>query len=605
MNRKKWHSQSPARLAGLALLVVLGLGGLALTSASTAAAPFIKKWSERKADRLLAQQEERREVLDAALARSAENDEMLRSVTAERREAVLAARERFYEERTYEPAWIDDGRPRSEVTDYLELLGRVDELGLVPGVYAAERLRAASEGGRRAWRRKSLDELMDLDVALTTSFMLFTFDNVEGRIDPRELDVEWYTENRKIDPAVLLAETLEGAGVERLEEIMLPWTERSKELRELLAHYRKLAADGGWEPVPEGDVLEVGDEVQRERLDALVERLLVEGDLEAQEAEAIRAAWPAPGSAPAEGAGSAERPIYDERLQAAVERFQTRNGLEIDGKFGPNTAAMMNISAEERVRQIEVNLERLRWMPEEEDGRRIMVNIPDFRLEAFDEKGEKVLEMPVVVGRETWPTPVFHDQMTYVEINPTWNVPMSIAVSETLQEVRKDPSYLAEKNFEVLTPEGEPVDPSSIDWSSVSAEGFPYRFRQRPGPDNALGQIKFMFPNQFNVYLHDTPAEKGFEVADRSLSHGCVRVERPLDLAEYVFAPKPEWSKERVAEVIASREITRVSLDEPLPVFLLYQTAFLGEDGRPHFRRDVYDQDKVLGEALERLHRRG
>ncbi|MEZ5330648.1 MAG: L,D-transpeptidase family protein [Thermoanaerobaculia bacterium] len=225
---------------------------------------------------------------------------------------------------------------------------------------------------------------------------------------------------------------------------------------------------------------------------------------------------------------------------------------------------------------------------------------PAFELEAFD-GGRPVLEMPIVVGRTDWMTPLFRDEMAVVEINPYWNVPPSIAAAEVLPEAREDLDAFLARGYEVLSGRGEDasvLDPRTVRWNDLDPENLDLRFRQVPGPTNALGNIKFLFPNQYNVYLHDTPADRAFAETERALSHGCVRVSRPLDLAAWVFAHEDGWDRARVEEVIDSGVHTAVALDEPIPVYILYWTAYV-EDGEPQFRDDIYGIDAALEESLE------
>lgn len=267
-------------------------------------------------------------------------------------------------------------------------------------------------------------------------------------------------------------------------------------------------------------------------------------------------------------------------MVTAVAHFQARHGLAVDSIVGPATRRALNVSAEHRVRQIEASLERLRWLPPRLGERHIEVNIPAFQLDAYTE-GKRVLSMPVVVGAEYQgrATPIFADTMRYVVINPYWNVPESIASSELWPKQRRDPSYFRRNGYEVV----------HASWGTY--------VRQLPGPDNALGHIKFIFPNDFNVYLHDTPADALFGERVRAFSHGCVRVERPLALAQYVLGPQG-WDSARVRDSIATARRERVDLQAGLPVYIIYLTATPALDGTMTFRNDLYDYDAKLLDQL-------
>jgi murein L,D-transpeptidase YcbB/YkuD len=291
--------------------------------------------------------------------------------------------------------------------------------------------------------------------------------------------------------------------------------------------------------------------------------------------------------------------IYGRDLQEAVKRFQRRHGLADDGVVGPALAAEMNVPVEARIRQIELNMERWRWLPRDLGDPYILVNIPEMRLDV-SEHGTSSLTMRVVVGKPETQTPIFSDRMTYLVFAPVWNIPDDIAEKETLPSALNDPGFLNRMNMEVVDRSGNHVDPASIDLTSPEK----YRFRQRPGGSNALGLVKFMFPNQFNVYLHDTPADSLFARASRSFSHGCVRLEEPEKLAAYVLRDQPEWTADRIQEAMHGGEERIVKLKKAIPVYLGYWTARVTADRQVQFRKDVYGIDaSQLAKLTERLKR--
>jgi murein L,D-transpeptidase YcbB/YkuD len=283
-----------------------------------------------------------------------------------------------------------------------------------------------------------------------------------------------------------------------------------------------------------------------------------------------------------------------------VKRFERRHGLNEDGLLTPAVLAEMNVPVDQRIRQIELNLERWRWLPRDLGDRYIVVNIPAYRLDLWDGSSPS-LSMRVVVGKEDSPTPIFGDRMTYLVFSPYWNVPPDIARDETLPSIMKDPAFLQKANMEVTDPDGNPVDPGSIDLTDPTR----YRFRQRPGGANSLGLVKFMFPNQYNVYLHDTPTDTLFARASRSFSHGCVRVEKPEDLAAAVLRDQPDWTLDRIREAMHGDEEKIVKLRTPLPVYIGYWTAGVTPDGLVSFARDVYgidaSQAALVAERMARL----
>ncbi len=335
--------------------------------------------------------------------------------------------------------------------------------------------------------------------------------------------------------------------------------------------------------MPPGKPLARGD--RGERVAALRERLRATGELHASK--------------------NAE-PVYDDNVAEAVARFRVRHGLQADSIVDGATLSALNVPVERRIMQIEVNLDRYRWLPAEFEKRYLMVNIPDFHLYGY-EGGRERLEQRVIVGEEYQnATPVFADSMTYLVFRPEWNVPSSILVNEMLPKLREDIYDLAGHGFEVVDTQADTLvrDLSSIDWDDVDPAQLPYRVRQRSGESNSLGLVKFMFPNRFNIYLHDTPSRKLFDQPVRTLSHGCVRVEKPVELADFVLDGQGDWDEKSIREAMEDPKATRgraVSLERPVPVYILYLTAFM-RGGELHFRNDPYGKDrramKSLGQPL-------
>ncbi|HZC01403.1 MAG TPA: L,D-transpeptidase family protein, partial [Gammaproteobacteria bacterium] len=279
-----------------------------------------------------------------------------------------------------------------------------------------------------------------------------------------------------------------------------------------------------------------------------------------------------------------------------------RHGLAADGVVGASTLAALNVPVGARIRQIELNMERWRWLPQDLGERYILVNIANFALDVV-ENGQSVLTMRVVAGKPTRRTPFFSAQMTYVVLSPHWYVPPTIAIQDKLPLIRRDPKYMARQNLKIFSdgPGGATrVDPRAIDWSSVSARNFPYRLRQDPGPRNALGRVKFMFPNSYHVYLHDTPSRELFARAERAFSSGCIRLEKPIELAEYLLRDDPRWSRQSILSSIDRGREQVVHLPAPIPVHLFYWTTWMSDEGVVHFRKDIYERDHVLDGALQK-----
>lgn len=488
---------------------------------------------------------------------------------------------RFYERRVYRPAWSDDQGPLPVVEDLIRPIRQADGEGLRPEDYHLARIeKTLAETRENQARKRALNprRLVDLDLLLTDAFLIYGAHLLSGRINPETIHAEWFAVRREADLAEVLQNALDRREIVAELKSLMPPQDGYARMREALARYRGLAGQGGWTPVPEGPKLQKGD--RHERVVALRNRLMVTHDL---------------------GADPPEDPeLFDENLDQAVHHFQTRHGLDVDGVVGPATLAALNVTASERVQQIEVNMERWRWLPQHLGKRYILVNIANFELDVV-EGDELVMDMRVIVGRTYRRTPVFSDRMTYLVLNPYWHVPHSIATQDMLPLIRKDPDYFSKQNIKVFQGWGRDaaqLDPATIDWSKVTARTFGYRFRQEPGPNNALGRVKFMFPNQFNVYLHDTPARELFKRAERGFSSGCIRIEKPLQLAEYVLQGDPRWTSQAIRAALDRRVEQTVRLPEPVPVHLLYWTAWATRDGTIHFRGDIYGRDTPLAEAL-------
>ncbi len=487
----------------------------------------------------------------------------------------------FYERRAYRPAWSDDDGLLPQAYDLIRSIQQADQEGLRPGDYHLNSIEpAVKEIGQNQSNRGTLDprRLVDLDLLLTDAFLIYGAHLLAGKVNPETFDREWHANRRESDIAGVLSTALDSNQIRRSLKSLLPPQSGYAKLARALAQYRRITAEGGWSPVPDGPKLQKGD--NGERVLALRQRIIISGDLPHE----------------THGDGS----LFDEGLEQAVRRFQGRHGLDVDGAVGPDTLAALNVPVEDRIRQIELNMERWRWLPQDLGKRHILVNIANFELEVFEED-QRVMVIRVVVGKGYRRTPVFSDKMTYVVMCPYWHIPQNIAVQDKLPLIQKNPNYLVQqrmKVFEGWGSDAREVDPKTIDWSRVTEKNFTFRLRQDPGPWNALGRVKFMFPNKFNVYLHDTPSQELFSKTTRAFSSGCIRLERPIDLAEYVLRGNLNWGRERILAAIGKNVEQTVPLPEPIPVHVLYWTAWVGEDRAVHFRSDIYGRDNLLDKAL-------
>ena len=425
-------------------------------------------------------------------------------------------------------------------------------------------------------RQADLRQVAEAELYWSAGFLKYAQDLKKGRFLPTKMDSKLYWHPKEVDMTAALQLLAALGQVDQFFDQWEPQIPTYKALKIALADYLVLQSKGGWPTVKAVDLMKPG-ETNADVVPSLRSRLAV-----------------------TDGAKLAASPdadaVFDEDLVKALKRFQVRHGLDADGVLGKKTLFQLNIPIDARIRQIELFMERLRWMPEDLGPHYIQVNIAGFELKNV-KNGTLVDLMRVVVGKPYHQTPVFSKRMTYVELNPYWNVPRSIAINEELAHLQQAAGARAAKGFEALIND-KPVPVTSINWSQYSKSNFPFRLRQKPGDGNALGRVKFMFPNQFNVYMHDTPARSLFSQADRAFSHGCIRLARPVDLAVEVLSQVPGWTRERIDAVLASKKNTTVSLKEPIDVHIIYSTAWRDPDGDVQFRADIYRRDVKLYSAL-------
>jgi murein L,D-transpeptidase YcbB/YkuD len=412
------------------------------------------------------------------------------------------------------------------------------------------------------------------DSAITDFYVRYAKAVGFGQIEPRAARMVWDILRTPFAPDAALAELNKGRLEDALASLPPPYPGYGR-LVDALAHYREIAARGGWPQIPKGRVLALGKGGARVPL--LRRRLAAVGDYADSNVHAQ---------------------VFDRRLERAVTRFQRRHGLEPDGLVGSKTLAALNVPVGQRIAQIIANMERWRWLPRTLPLPRLEVNVAAAMLRVVGpERG--VLRMRVVVGSPRHPTPMLQAAIRNVVLNPPWNVPVSIWRNEILPGLRRDPEYLAARNMRIV---GRTDDPYGrrIDWQRNDQVPAGIRIRQDPGPSNALGRIKFDVPNRFDVYLHDTPGRAAFRKADRALSHGCVRLQKPDALLAYLFRsqnPKPRLAREDEGKPQATRT---VAVAAPLPVFLLYRTAFVSGEGVVQFRKDIYGHDARMTALLAR-----
>ncbi|SLN59053.1 L,D-transpeptidase family protein [Oceanibacterium hippocampi] len=473
----------------------------------------------------------------------------------------------FYAARDHEPVWVSDKAvlPRAVALD--RVLRAAAEEGLDPDDYGADATHALLSASSPPY-------LIDLEVRLSQALLDYAADLGAGRLKPSQVDEELFVYPQDIPPLAIWEAALANPDIATTLASFAPQHPDYDRLKGALARYRAIAEAGGWPRVASGSALKPG--MRDGRVAAIRKRLQATGEL-------------ADDSAPAAG----ETDLYDGEIVTAIRRFQSRQGLDSDGVVGEKTRAALDTPVQARINQIQINLERLRWMSDERGERHIIVNLADFTLQIVD-RGLPVFESRVVVGAPFHRTPVFSDRMRYLEINPYWNVPTSIARKELLPKFRRSPAEIDKAGYEFVHSD-RVVPAATVD---LAARPFPYLIRQRPGDQNALGRVKFMFPNKFNIYLHDTPSKSLFAKTERTFSHGCIRVARPIDLAVALLADSGDWSEAKVRAAIERGDRQVVNLRVPVPVHIVYLTAWVDDVGLVQFRNDVYGRDALLARAL-------
>ena len=422
-------------------------------------------------------------------------------------------------------------------------------------------------------------DIASLELLLTDAFIHLSMNLATGKTDAGIIDPNWKASRRELsmDWGKFTDSTLQNNRIIVNLQNLTPRHREYNNLKKALAQYRRIEDKGGW-----GSFISVLPKLELGMWDADIalvrNRLAITQGIIKDEID--------------------DNYQFDQSLYEQVILFQLRNGLMADGVVGKATIEAMNIPVEERIASIEANLERWRWLSDDLGERYIKVNIANFDLQVI-EKDDMVFRTEAIVGIADRKTPVFSSTMTYLVLNPDWTVPPTILNTDIIPSVINNPEYLLKKNLKILRVDGTEVDPSSIDWNNMAATGFPYRIHQEPGPGNALGRVKFIFPNQYSVYIHDTPHHDLFNRTDRSFSSGCIRVNNPLALAAWLMKDNPAWSPVQIKNAIDQGKERTVNLENPIQVHIVYLTAWASNDGLVYFRKDIYERDQPLLAALK------
>ena len=474
-----------------------------------------------------------------------------------------------YQDNAFRPYWTDE----TNIHELMQLIEEASDHGLTPADYNMDQLRRIL--AERS-NNPSAEIAAEADIMLTESLLRYGYHRRYGKIKASSMDsdINFKRETfRDQSPGTTMEEILAAPSLQGFIDLAAPSGPYYRGLQDWLRQYRLLAAKGGWPTVPEGPTLRLDD--ADSRVARIRARLAVTGDLP-------------PGA-------NTQSTKFDKTLKESVATFQARHSLDADGIVGKQTIAAMNVPVKQRVSQLRASLERLRWVNQEAADTLVAVNIAGFRA-FFIKNGEMVWTTRAMVGKTYRKTPVFRGDIQYMEFNPTWTIPPGILRNDTLPAIKRNPNYLASKNFRVIDNKGRTVDPATVDWNQYS-KGVPYTLRQDPGPNNSLGTVKFIFPNKHFVFLHDTPHRELFDRPERAFSSGCIRIENPLTLAELLL-DDDKYHEPELEAIVASRETQRISLENSVPVVILYLTTGLDIDGNIMFFNDIYNRDQKVLDAL-------
>jgi L,D-transpeptidase YcbB len=493
--------------------------------------------------------------------------------------------DRFYERRKYRPAWSESGVPNDASVHLFTAIGEAPYHGLRPKDYHYRQIGfMISEMMEAGKKEKSLplSVYAHFDLLLTHSYLKYASDLLTGKVNPNNLEIIWEAHPRSKDLARHLQNALSDNRVQSSLHELEPSYDQYRLIKDQLKSFLDLKHSGKWQspgPLPVLHKNDTGRYVM-----AVREFLVITGDHSSV------------------NNGEEDAPVYNDILETAVKRFQKRHGLEVDGIVGENTAAAMNRSLEWRIGRLSMNMERFRWLPEKMGDSYLTVNLPEYFLRYYQD-GSLEEEMRVIIGTEENLTPILIDTLAYIEFNPTWTIPFSIATGEMLPELREDPDYLKKRNINILDAASRKrIENGNIDWEKYDTLNFPFIFVQEPGPWNALGQLKFIFPNRLAIYLHDTPSDELFNSDTRTFSHGCIRVERPVDLAKSLLDRFNGIPGDSVEAILSDTIPHKVYLEGTVPVYFTYQTAWVDRMGYLNFRDDVYTVDREQSEMADEYH---
>ena len=479
----------------------------------------------------------------------------------------------FYRERKYKPLWLDAKGRLNRAYDLLYVIIHAEDEGLEPSDYYLGEI-------KKYWDSKQPGDSIHLDLLLTAALFRYSNHVYSGRFNPHDLDADWHIKNSPLNVRSLFADVAKKESITQLLKELPPQHSGYQLLKKELRRFRDLKQQGRWQRFKSGPTLEPGKHHQQVK--QLRQRLEMTGDLVECCLRDID--------------------IFDHELAEAVKRYQLRHGLQADGRVGGQTRRSLNITANARLRQIRINMERWRWLPRKLGKRYLMVNMTGFELYLM-ENGSSVLSMPVIIGKAYRSTPTFSGRVSTMEYNPYWTIPENMAIEDMIPRLIRDPSFLEKRSIRLFRgwADAQEIDPKTVDWRKLDKDNFPYWMRQDPGPENALGRVKFLFSNPYEIYLHGTPDKHLFDRVVRTFSSGCIRVKDPVQLASYLLNDGSQQMEEEILANIHLGTNQKLSLSITVPIYLVYWTTWTDQDDRVNFRDDIYGRDAPLNSAFDSM----
>jgi murein L,D-transpeptidase YcbB/YkuD len=487
----------------------------------------------------------------------------------------------FYLHREVNPVWVSKNGLKSEAEVLIKTIIDAHHEGLDPETYHQKDILNLVSDIKLSIMSHTPEpaKFAEFDLLLTDTFFSYGFHLSEGIVDPYSSKLNWHIKKANKKLGKIFQTVLYDDKMEKFVDALQPHHSGYLRLKQALLKYQRIKKSGCWHKLASGAILRKGD--YGARIAALRSRLIISGDLT--------------------DTTIGNQIYFDEVLEDGVRRFQARHGLKVDGIVGRKTRFALNVPVEDRIRQIRLNMERWRWLPQDLGKCHLAVNTADFKLSVVENE-QTIKSIRAIVGKIKRPTPVFSQKITYLELNPYWNIPHSIALNDILPRIKKDAGYLADNKimvFENWEEDARKVNPESIDWDAITKKNFAYKLRQDPANSNALGRIKFIFPNEFSIYLHDTPAHNLFNMKRRTFSSGCIRIEKPVELAAYLLQNNSKWCLEKLVAAVNRKKNKIILLSNPIKIYILYWTAWVDKNGIINFRDDIYGRDRRLNIALD------